>query len=146
MRKTIVDTATGAVVNVIEIADGSEWAAVDGEFIGPDGGSIGDVLIGQIYKSPDPLPDPPPTLDDYKAAVQAHIDATATSKNYADGVSLASYSSSTNPQWSGEASTFIQWRDQVWAYAYEQLALVQTGQRPQPTISELLSELPVITW
>lgn len=93
----------------------------------------------------------PLNTDDYKNAVQALIDRTASApppigRNYADGMLCASYKDSTVPLWAAEATAFIAWRDQVWAYVYNQLYAVQNGQRPQPTIAELIAELPSITW
>lgn len=82
----------------------------------------------------------------YSNAIQLHIDATAQARQYSDGISLASYDSSTNPIWAAEAQTFIAWRDAVWAYAFTELEKVKNGTRPQPSIEELLAELPVISW
>jgi hypothetical protein len=89
---------------------------------------------------------PAPTDADYSVAIQAVIDAVARSKNYADGVSLASYASSTNETWAAEATTFIAWRDSVWAYAYGELAKVQSGRRAQPTVTVIVGELPEMVW
>ena len=91
-------------------------------------------------------PQPPLTEKDYAEAIQEHVDATARAKGYADGVALAGYSTSTIPAWAAEAQTFIGWRDQVWLYAYTELAKVQGGQREVPTIAELIGELPTINW
>lgn len=90
----------------------------------------------------------PPALtsQDFATAIQTHIDAIAKTRDYGDGVSLASYASSTVPGWAAEATTFIAWRDAVWAYAYQEMAKVEQNLRPTPTISELISELPTITW
>lgn len=89
---------------------------------------------------------PAPTADDYKTAIQAHIDETARSRNYTDGVSLASYKDSTVAQWAAEATAFIGWRDAVWASVYATLAEVQSGSISQPTISELIAMLPAPPW
>lgn len=86
------------------------------------------------------------TEADYAAAIQVEIDATAKAKGYADGASLAGYSTSTIPSWAAEAVAFVAWRDQIWLYAYTELAKVQNGQRQHPTIATLVSELPKITW
>lgn len=86
------------------------------------------------------------TETDYANAIQAHVDATAQSKGYADGVALAGYSTSTVPAWAAEAQTFIAWRDAVWIYAYTELAKVQGGQRTQPTVPQMIAELPAISW
>lgn len=99
------------------------------------------VLI--VYSTPEP---PPLTADDYAAAIEAHVDNVAKAKAYGGGVSLASYLYSTVPQWQEEAQTFVAWRDAVWAYAYLQMAMVQAGQRSQPTVADLILELPGIVW
>jgi hypothetical protein len=88
----------------------------------------------------------PPSLLDYETAIQEVVDATANGKLFRDGVTLASYVSSTNPQWATEAQAFVAWRDAVWGYAYAELEKVTTGQRSQPTVDEFVAELPVITW
>lgn len=84
-------------------------------------------------------------MEDYEYAIQAHVDGAARSKLFRDGVTLASYTASTNAQWSAEAQAFVAWRDQVWAYAYQEFARVQAGAR-QPTIAEIIAELPLISW
>jgi len=50
------------------------------------------------------------------------------------------------PQWAAEAAAFAAWRDAVWTYAYAELAKVQAGQRAQPTVTDLIAELPAIIW
>lgn len=87
-----------------------------------------------------------PSQQDYAQAVQSVIDEAARSRQFNDGVTLASYKDSTIPAWAAQATTLIAWRDAVWAYAYAQLAAVQAGQRAQPTVAEILAELPAITW
>lgn len=89
---------------------------------------------------------PPPTETDYGAAIQAHLEATARARGYVDAVTLISYAASGNAAWAQEAATFVGWRDQVWAYAFQELARVQSGQRTQPTITGLVAELPGIQW
>lgn len=83
---------------------------------------------------------------EYANSIQQHIDSTAQIRQYSDGISLASYDSSTNPAWAAEAQTFVAWRDAVWVYAFTELEKVKAGTRPQPSIDELLAELPVISW
>jgi hypothetical protein len=65
---------------------------------------------------------------------------------FRDGVTLASYVASTNPQWAAEAQAFVAWRDAVWAYSYTELAKVQAGQREQPTVEDFLTEIDQIVW
>jgi len=94
----------------------------------------------------EPYVPPPPTLEDYRIAIQAHVDATAQERQYDSGVSCASYVNSTVQQWAAEAAAFVAWRDAVWAYAFTELDKVLNGQRPQPTIDEFLLELPAMQW
>lgn len=89
---------------------------------------------------------PVPTLADYENAIQGLVDTTATEKMFRDGVTLASYVASTNPQWAAEAQAFVAWRDAVWVYSYAELAKVQAGEREQPSPADFLAELPAIAW
>lgn len=85
-------------------------------------------------------------LNNFKSAIQALVDSKAIERRYDSGTSLASYVNSTIPEWAAEATAFVEWRDQVWAYAYAELAQVEAGIRPVPTVEEILSELPTLTW
>ena len=92
---------------------------------------------------PGEIPDaPPPTVDDYRAAIDAHVEATARSRSYNSAAHLASYAGSTVPLWASEAAAFIAWRDQVWLTS---IGLMQTLQEPLP-IAEVLELLPQIEW
>lgn len=94
----------------------------------------------------EPYAAPPLTIDDYRVAIQAKVDATARSRSYDSGITCASYVGSTNADWAAEASAFVTWRDAVWTHAYIELAKVEAGQRPQPTIPQIIAELPAIDW
>lgn len=95
----------------------------------------------------EPAPEPAPaTLDDFRHAIQAHIDVTAQERGYDSGVTCSSYVGSTNPAWAAEAAALIAWRDSVWAHAYAELAKVEGGLREQPTIEAILSEIPAMIW
>lgn len=78
--------------------------------------------------------------------IATYMDTVAQQKQYANAVSCASYSASTNTQWKNEAATFIAWRDSVFTYAIAQYALMQQGQRAIPTWLQFQAELPVIVW
>jgi hypothetical protein len=93
-----------------------------------------------------PYNPPAIAIDDYRLAIQAIVDQVAQSRRYDSGNSLASYANSTNPRWTAEAQAFIAWRDSVWVFAYDELARVEAGERPQPTVEVLLAELPAINW
>jgi hypothetical protein len=84
--------------------------------------------------------------EQFRAAIQAHVDALAKGRNYDSGNSLASYVASTNARWAAEAQAFVSWRDQVWLYAYAELDKAMTGAREIPTIDDFIAELPVIDW
>jgi len=99
---------------------------------------------GEVVEYASPVP--APTVTDYENAIQALIEETAQSRQFRDAVTLASYTASTNPVWSAQATAFVAWRDAVWMYAYEELEKVTNGTRPQPTVSEILDELPKIVW
>jgi hypothetical protein len=99
--------------------------------------------IEEIQTPPAP---PLPTITDYENAIQNLVDSTAREKQFRDGVTLASYTASTKPKWAAEAQAFVAWRDNVWFYAYGELAKVQGGQRPQPTVEQFLGEIAPIAW
>lgn len=87
-----------------------------------------------------------PAVSRYEEAIQSLVDQTAREKQFRDGVTMASYVASTNPQWAAEAQAFVGWRDNVWTYAYSELAKVQVGEREQPSVSEFLTEIEPIVW
>ncbi|MFK3847948.1 hypothetical protein ACI2J5_00410 [Agrobacterium pusense] len=94
----------------------------------------------------DAIPNPPPTMIDYENAIQNLVDNTARERQFRDGVTLASYIGSTKPKWAAEAQSFVAWRDNVWFYAYGELAKVQSGTRQQPTVEQFLAEIAPIAW
>lgn len=129
-----------------QIADhrGETWWHADGKPVEID--FLGDPVERDLLDAEPEIEPEPPTLADYENAIQGLVDTTATEKMFRDGVTLASYVASTNPQWAAEAQTFVAWRDAVWAYSYAELAKVQAGEREQPTPEEFLEELPAIAW
>ena len=88
----------------------------------------------------------PVSITDYENAIQDMVDNTAREKQFRDGVTLASYTASTKPDWAAEAQAFVAWRDNVWFYAYGELEKVQAGQREQPTVEQFLAEIAPIAW
>lgn len=93
-----------------------------------------------------PWVEPLPSVDDYKLAIVALLDAKAQERRYDNAVSIATYTDSTIPQWIAEALAFVAWRDAVWAYAYAELDKVMNGQRPQPPVEVFIAELPTMIW
>jgi hypothetical protein len=82
----------------------------------------------------------------FQQAIEAHVEATAQARGYSSAASCAGYVQSTIPAWAAEAQAFIAWRDAVWAHAFTQMALVEAGDREEPTTDGLIGELPVIDW
>ena len=96
---------------------------------------------------PAPIEEPVLTQEDYTKAIQALFEATASSRRYEQGATaFATYVNSKDAEWAAEAQAFVEWRDAVWRYAYDQLDLVQAGKRDQPSVEELLAELPKPNW
>nr|WP_321464017.1 hypothetical protein [uncultured Cohaesibacter sp.] len=87
-----------------------------------------------------------PTQEMFEEAIQTLLDEAAQARRYTSGDTLATYVDSTNSEWVAEAKAFVAWRDAVWLYAYAQLDAVLAGEREQPTIAELVAELPTANW
>lgn len=134
---------------IVNMPYGTVIRRADGAEIPQDDGNV-DYLAYLAWvgdgNRPASYTPPVPTEADYSAAIQAHVDGTARLCGYADGVACCSYHDSSNPTWAAESAAFKAWRDSVWSYAFTQLAAVQSNQREQPTVAELIAELPAITW
>ena len=132
------------VVDTVSFEDHSgdkAWVEIDESVFGgfiqhPDG----------TFSPPESSDDNPVTITDYENAIQNLVDSTARERQFADGVSLASYVASTKPKWAAEAQAFVNWRDYVWTSAYTELEKVQSGQRTQPSVEQFLSEIVRIAW
>nr|WP_321482620.1 hypothetical protein [uncultured Cohaesibacter sp.] len=132
----------GGVVDTISFERvSSEWVDVaDDVFAGflqnPDGTFSAPHIAASV-----------PTQEDYTKAIQALLEKTALSRRYEQGATaFATYVNSKDTEWVAEAQAFVAWRDTVWRYAYQQLDAVLAGEREQPTIEELLAELPEPNW
>lgn len=105
---------------------------------------------GQWYAASFAPPPPEPTVEEilkgYEDAVQAHLDATAQSRDYDNTYTCLSYLSSTDEKWNRESNAFNAWRDQVWRKCHEILNAFMAEKIQQPTVEELLAQLPVIDW
>lgn len=89
---------------------------------------------------------PAVTLADYQDAVQSRLDEKAKERNYDGILSLCTYVTSANPACAAEGQAGVAWRDAAWAKCYEVLTAVGAGTRTQPTVAELLAELPAMDW
>lgn len=87
---------------------------------------------------------PMPSETDYAPAIRHHLDEIARARGYDSILSAASYDG--DPVYGAEGAAAKAWRSAVWAYAYTELAKVQAGQRTQPSVAELIAELPAMEW
>jgi hypothetical protein len=112
------------------------------------------VKQGHVYESAtgtfSPPKEPEPTIEEltkkFTDAVQAHLDAFARTRNYDGIMSAATYATSTVPKFKAEGRYAVEARDTTWAKGYEILDEVLSGQRPMPTIDEVIAELPPLAW
>jgi hypothetical protein len=96
-----------------------------------------------------PMPDEPTPeeiIKGYEDAVQAYLDQTAQNRDYDNTYTCLSYLSSTNETWKTESNIFNAWRDKVWEKCHEILNKVLNGEIAQPSIEELIEQLPKIEW
>ena len=97
------------------------------------------------------LPEPStPSVEEqkkvYENEVQAYLDATAQTRGYDNTYTCLSYINSTDEVWRRESNAFNVWRDSVWRKAHEILNAFMAGEIEQPTIEEVLAQLPPIDW
>ena len=108
---------------------------------------LGAIPDGYSLERPE---QPPPSMEEqkkiYENAVQAHLDATAQTRGYDNTYTCLSYLSSTDEKWKRESNAFNVWRDNVWRKAHEILNAVLCGAIPQPTVEEVIAQLPSIDW
>lgn len=82
-------------------------------------------------------------MDKIKNAVQTHLDKKAKSMGYDDIDTIAKYIGYDNP-FRVECELLGSWCASVWAYCYQALGDVTGGTRTEPTIEELIAELPLL--
>lgn len=85
-------------------------------------------------------------IADFAQSVQQHLDDFARTLGYDGIMSACTYATSTVPKFKAEGQYAVEARDATWVKCYEVLAAVEAGSRPMPTLEELLTELPVLTW
>lgn len=84
-------------------------------------------------------------MAEFEQAVQGKLNGAAIAAKYDSIENAVSYAEEPAvPKFQNDGKAFRTWRSLVWAYAYEQLALVLSGEREQPTVGEFLLELPVV--
>lgn len=83
---------------------------------------------------------------EFTNAIQQRLDAFAQERGYDNIISACSYFGSNNARFKAEADRAIQLRDDTWAICYAILDAVLAGERAVPTLEEIASELPALTW
>lgn len=81
-------------------------------------------------------------LERISQIAQEYMDDFARARNYDDMKSLVSYVGDTDPVFAAEAAYGKQMRSQIWVTLRQIKEDVLTGQRPVPTITEVMAELP----
>ena len=82
----------------------------------------------------------------YIDIVQSMLDEKVKEKGYDSIFTAISYINSIDTNFKAEAEVCSKWRDEVWRNCYAILDEVLSGQREQPTVEELLIELPQLVW
>lgn len=97
---------------------------------------------------------PEPTEEEKQTAIQAELtdavqrrlDEFAQTRGYDGIMSAATYATSAIERFRREGERAVTLRDNTWAACYAILADVLAGERPVPTLEELVAELPALTW
>ena len=82
----------------------------------------------------------------FTAIIQQYLDDFAKTRNYDGILSVCSYATSKNPKFSLEGQYTVEARDAVWDFGYNLVNEVLSGNRPVPTVEELLHILPKLEW
>ena len=85
-------------------------------------------------------------VDDYEEAVQNFLDDSVMAKGYDSVYTCLSYKGDPDPIFSAEADAVLTWRSTVWRTAQGILNRWMQGEIEQPTIQEVIAQLPTLTW
>lgn len=81
------------------------------------------------------------TVRHFEAAVQNELDADANAKGY-ENIHSAAGKAAIPGRFQAECVAYgVRWRDS-WDHCYQELAKVKSGERPMPTIEQIIAELP----
>lgn len=86
------------------------------------------------------------TVKDYEDAIQEFLDKTVQQRGYDNVYTCLSYKDDPDPIFAAEADAVLAWRSQVWRTAQGILNQWATGQIEQPTIQQVISQLPELGW
>lgn len=132
----------------IEITDAQYSEALEGILVGKQVSIEGGFSVGFPPEPDVPVP-APPTVDEIKAQfegqTQAFMDGKARDAGYDSLLTAISYAEEPAvPRFQIEGKAFRAWRSLVWAFANEQLTLVLSGAKEQPTVEAFLADLPAL--
>ncbi len=82
----------------------------------------------------------------FTAAIQERLDAFAQTRMWDDAASCALRVSSPVPQYALEARYMLDSMDYAWSIGTNILNAVLAGERPMPTLEEVMAELPELAW
>ena len=92
---------------------------------------------------------PPPTLDDYKNALQLMYNAKAAERRYDNYATCAMRAGYPGP-WQAEGQSFGTWMDSCNAFGYGVLNQVMQAQIAQPSVAEFVAmvdtNVPALIW
>lgn len=78
--------------------------------------------------------------------IQAYIDNFAHTRDYDNAVYCISYKDSIIPRFKNEAKRMMVYRDLCWAIATDFNLKYKNGERDRPTLEEIMTALPVLSW
>ena len=78
--------------------------------------------------------------------IQTYIDNFAHTRDYDNAVYCISYKDSIIPRFKNEAKRMMVYRDLCWAIATDFNAKYKNGERDRPTLEEIMTALPVLSW
>ena len=91
----------------------------------------------------DLVPSEKQLIEKFRSIIQGHLDEAAVQVGYDDIKTAVTYADEPSvPKFEAEGKALRAWRSIVWAYGYEQIAAVQSGERGLPTPEQLIAELP----
>ena len=85
-------------------------------------------------------------IEEYQTAVQKRLDDFAQTRNYDGILSACTYATSLVERFKIEGQYCVNARDTTWAKCYEILDAVNSNSRHMPTLEQLMSELPILSW
>lgn len=126
------------------------WSSAAGGWVnGEPNADIGYTVIDTVQLLCDVLAayglaKPLPAVADYSAAIQAHLDATASQRQYDGILSAITYRDDPNPVFAAEAEALFVWRSAVWTAATAMLDGLGNGM--PPAVADVIAALPAFAW